>query len=82
MRIDPTRTVFFSCGPEIMMRLSVAEAIADRIAASDVHVSLERNMQCAVGLCGHCQLGPDFLCKDGPVLPYSRVAGFLNQKDV
>jgi NAD(P)H-flavin reductase len=82
LRIDPARTVLFSCGPEIMMRLSVAEAIADRIPTRDVHVSLERNMQCAVGLCGHCQLGPDFLCKDGPVLAYSKVARFLNQKDV
>lgn len=79
LRLDPERTVLFTCGPEIMMRLSVAEAIADRVLARDVYVSLERNMQCAVGMCGHCQLGPDFLCKDGPVLAYPKVARFLNQ---
>lgn len=82
LRIDPKRTVVFSCGPEIMMRLSVAELISDAVAPCDIYVSLERNMQCAVGLCGHCQLGPDFLCKDGPVLAYSRVARFLKHTDV
>jgi NAD(P)H-flavin reductase len=79
LRIDPERTVLLACGPEIMMRLSVAEALADRFCERNIYVSLERNMQCAVGLCGHCQLGPDFVCKDGPVFTYSKVARFLNQ---
>jgi NAD(P)H-flavin reductase len=81
LKIDPARTVLLTCGPEIMMRFSVAEALADRVAPHDIHVSLERNMQCAVGLCGHCQLGPEFLCKDGPVLGYHRVARFFNQRN-
>jgi NAD(P)H-flavin reductase len=81
LRIDPGRTTLFACGPEVMMRYSVAEAVADRLPPGDVHVSLERNMQCAVGICGHCQLGPEFVCKDGPVFRYTRVARFFNQRN-
>lgn len=78
--VDPGRTVVLTCGPEVMMRSAVNEALARRIAASAVYVSLERNMQCAVGLCGHCQLGPEFLCTNGPVFPYERVARFLDKE--
>jgi NAD(P)H-flavin reductase len=81
LKVDPARTVLFCCGPEIMMRFTAAEAIAAGVAEQDIHVSLERNMQCAVGLCGHCQLGPEFLCKDGPVFPLPRVARFFNQRN-
>jgi NAD(P)H-flavin reductase len=81
LRIDPARTVLLCCGPEIMMRFSVAEARADGLAESAIHVALERNMQCAVGLCGHCQLGPEFVCKDGPVFVYSKVARFFNLRE-
>ena len=63
------------------MRFSVAEALADGLAESEIYVSLERNMQCAVGLCGHCQLGPEFVCKDGPVFVYRKVARFFNQRN-
>jgi NAD(P)H-flavin reductase len=82
LRLAPERTVVMTCGPEIMMRFAIAEALARRVAPHDVYVSLERNMQCAVGLCGHCQLGPEFLCKDGPVFAYPRVARFLHQEHV
>jgi NAD(P)H-flavin reductase len=79
--LDPGRTVMLTCGPEVMMRLSVAEALVDRVAGRDVYLSLERNMQCAVGLCGRCQFGPDFVCKDGPVFAYPEVARSLRLKD-
>jgi anaerobic sulfite reductase subunit B len=70
---DPTTTTAFVCGPEVMMRFG-AMALLDRgLAADDVLVSLERNMHCAIGHCGRCQLGPVFVCKDGPVVPWSRV---------
>jgi len=50
-----------------------AEAIVDRgTPAENVFVSLERNMHCAIGHCGRCQLGPMFVCKDGPVVPWSQ----------
>ncbi len=80
LALDPSRTLVLTCGPEVMMRATVHEAIDRGVAASDVYVSLERNMQCAVGLCGHCQLGPEFLCMNGPVFPYERVARFLGKE--
>jgi NAD(P)H-flavin reductase len=80
--VDPARTLVMVCGPEVMMRYSVAETLGNQISGDDIYVSLERNMQCAVALCGHCQLGPEFLCQDGPVFPYARVARFLNQKNM
>jgi NAD(P)H-flavin reductase len=82
LRLDSERTVVLTCGPEIMMRFSIAQVWGEGIAGRDVYVSLERNMQCAVGLCGHCQLGPEFLCKDGPVFSYARVARFFHQEQV
>jgi anaerobic sulfite reductase subunit B len=59
------------CGPEIMMRFSVRSLVERGIKAERIFVSLERNMQCGVGFCGHCQLGPFLLCRDGPVLPWA-----------
>jgi len=74
---DPERTTALVCGPEIMMRFT-AEALLKRgVPQASIHLSLERNMKCAVGYCGHCQLGPHFICRDGPVLPWPRLAGLL-----
>jgi NAD(P)H-flavin reductase len=75
--IDPARTLVMTCGPEIMMRYSVQGALARGVPARDIYLSLERNMQCAVGLCGHCQLGPYFLCTNGPVFAYDTIARFF-----
>jgi NAD(P)H-flavin reductase len=72
-RFDPAAAVAFVCGPEAMIRFS-AEALIDRgVAPASVHVSMERNMKCAVGHCGHCQLGPEFVCRDGPVFTFERM---------
>lgn len=73
----PANTILMTCGPEVMMRYVVLAALQRKILPSKIWISLERNMNCAVGLCGHCQLGSEFLCKDGPVLPYPRVAEWL-----
>jgi anaerobic sulfite reductase subunit B len=74
---DPARAVALICGPEIMMRFS-ALALVDRGVDPDrIRISLERNMQCGVGFCGHCQLGPLLVCRDGPVVPYGGVAAEL-----
>jgi anaerobic sulfite reductase subunit B len=73
-RVDctPHHTRAFVCGPEIMMRF-VAQALVERgVPAHEIFVSLERNMKCGVGFCGHCQLGPLLLCRDGPVVPWTR----------
>ncbi len=57
------------CGPEIMMRAAIQELQLRGISTSDIYLSMERNMKCAIGLCGHCQYGASFICKDGPVFP-------------
>ena len=73
--IDPERTTAFVCGPDVMMTFAVRDLLARGLPADRVFVSLERNMQCAVRLCGHCQFGPTFVCYDGPVFAYDRIAG-------
>lgn len=81
MRPDPRNTIVFTCGPEIMMRFVVYEALARRIPKEDIYVSLERNMKCAIGFCGHCQYGPFYLCKEGPVLSYNRIEPFFGVEE-
>jgi len=79
---DPARVSAFVCGPEIMMRFT-AKALSEAGVASDrIWLSMERNMKCAVGLCGRCQWGPHFICRDGPVFPYDRIAGALSVKEL
>jgi len=80
--VDPARTVALMCGPEIMMRLGAPILIGRGIPATSIYVSLERHMECGIGLCGHCQMGPYFLCKDGPVMRYDRVAQWLGRAGV
>jgi anaerobic sulfite reductase subunit B len=68
---EPSRAVALVCGPEVMMRFTV-RGLEDRgVARSTIRLSLERGMQCGVGLCGHCQLGPLLICRDGPVVTYT-----------
>jgi NAD(P)H-flavin reductase len=75
--IDPSRTVAFLCGPEPMMRFSADVLMRRGMAATDIRVSLERNMKCGVALCGHCQLGPLLLCNDGPVVTWDVAAPLM-----
>lgn len=73
-RYDGEQAVAFTCGPEVMMRY-VVQTLNERGVTNDrLYVSLERNMKCAVGFCGHCQFGPTFVCKDGPVFRFDRIA--------
>lgn len=75
--LEPARTSALACGPDVMMQL-VAEALIERgVAARDIQLTLERNMQCGNGLCGHCQLGSTIVCRDGPVVRYPSVAAAL-----
>lgn len=80
--VDPKKCIVLMCGPEIMMRLGVPILMNRGIPASAIYVSLERHMECGIGLCGHCQLGPYFVCKDGPVMRYDRVAQWLGRVGV
>lgn len=73
----PANTVLLTCGPEVMMWYTIRMALDRGLSESSVWVSLERNMNCAIGLCGHCQLGPQFVCKDGPIFRFDRVASLL-----
>jgi NAD(P)H-flavin reductase len=75
--LDPERLVALLCGPEIMMRFAVAALVERGLAADRIHVSMERNMQCGIGHCGHCQLGPTLVCRDGPVYRWSELERWL-----
>jgi NAD(P)H-flavin reductase len=74
MSFEPDNAIAVLCGPEIMMRVVAKDLRSRGISPTDIYVSLERNMKCAVGFCGHCQFGPSFVCKDGPVVMYDTVA--------
>jgi NAD(P)H-flavin reductase len=80
--LDPGRTVAMVCGPEIMMRYTVNALRDAGVPAERIHLSLERNMKCAIGQCGHCQFGPHFVCKDGPVFPYARIAPIFTVREI
>lgn len=66
-------TVAFVCGPEVMMRFSACALTDAGVAAERIWLSMERTMKCAVGHCGRCQFGGDFVCTDGPVFRFDRV---------
>lgn len=73
----PDRTVAMMCGPEVMMHFTIRALRARGFEASQIYLSMERNMECAVGFCGHCQMGPFFLCKDGPVFALQDIQSWL-----
>ena len=79
---DPQKTVALVCGPEVMMRFTVSGLRDAGVTSERIYLSMERNMKCAIGLCGHCQFGPTFVCKDGPVISYDRIADFLTVKEL
>lgn len=80
--IDPAKAIAMVCGPEVMMRF-VAMALRDKgFAEEAVYLSMERNMKCAIGHCGHCQFGPTLICRDGPVFTYARLKRFLSVKEL
>ncbi len=82
LTIDPSRTTALMVGPEVMMRFTIAELRKRGIPDGNLYLSMERNMKCAVGFCGHCQLGPHFVCRDGPVLAFPQVRDWIMRKEV
>jgi anaerobic sulfite reductase subunit B len=80
--IEPARTTALICGPEVMMRLTARSLQAAGVPAERIRVSLERNMQCGVAECGHCQLGPLLLCRDGPVVSYAVAESLMTIKEL
>jgi NAD(P)H-flavin reductase len=80
--LDPSNAVSLICGPEVMMRFTV-EALQQRgIRNENIFVSMERNMKCGSGFCGHCQYGPYFICKDGPIFRFDRIEPFFGKAEV
>ena len=82
LQLDPHRTLVMMCGPEIMMRVAVNILTHRGLRPDQMFVSLERHMECGIGLCGHCQMGPFFLCKDGPVMRLNKILPFLGKVGV
>jgi NAD(P)H-flavin reductase len=81
-RFAPTNAVAMICGPEVMMRFTAQELQKRGMRVEDIYFSMERNMKCAIGFCGHCQYGPHFICKDGPVFRYDRIASLLGKREL
>lgn len=79
---DSLSTVAMVCGPEVMMRFTALELQKRGVGPDNIFVSMERNMKCAIGFCGHCQFGPTFVCKDGPVFRYSHVKEWLAKWEI
>ena len=75
--VDPAVATVMLCGPELMMKFCVRALLARGYREDRIYVSMERNMKCAIGFCGHCQYGARFICKDGPVFPYPEIKPFL-----
>jgi NAD(P)H-flavin reductase len=82
MDFDPRQTIALVCGPEIMMRFAVTALRDAGVADEAIYLSMERNMKCAVGFCGHCQLGTVLVCRDGPVFRYDRLRSLLPVKEI
>jgi NAD(P)H-flavin reductase len=80
VQFDPARTIAMMCGPEGMMRAAVERLSSRGVPEDLLFMSMERNMKCAVGHCGHCQFGGHFVCKDGPVFSYSQISQLLDHK--
>lgn len=79
---DPIHTLAMICGPEVMMRFTAAELRKRGVTSDRIYLSMERNMKCAIGLCGHCQYGPFFVCKDGPVFRMDVVEALLGKREL
>lgn len=75
--IAPKKSIVLLCGPENMMKATIDRLIALGVAPEAIWLSVERNMQCGNGRCGHCQIGPWFVCRDGPVFPYPQLQPWL-----
>lgn len=79
---DPINTTALICGPEIMMRYTISELLKRGVTNENIFLSIERNMKCGVGLCGHCQYGTKFICKDGPVFSYAQIKHLFGKREL
>ncbi len=79
---DTRHTTALICGPEIMMRFTILELEKVGVPDNQLFLSMERNMKCAIGFCGHCQYGPTFICKDGPVFRYDCLKEIFGKREI
>ncbi len=79
---DPFNTTAMICGPEIMMRYTISELTKRDVKSENIFVSMERNMKCAIGFCGHCQYGTKFICKDGPIFNYEQIKDLFGKREL
>lgn len=79
---DPDRTVALLCGPEVMMYFTAKELMKRGLPRDSLYLSMERHMRCGIGFCGHCQTGPFFICKDGPIFKYDSIRRFFGVKQI
>lgn len=79
---SPHESIGLVCGPEVMMRYAAGALRDSGVADENIFLSMERNMKCAIGLCGHCQFGPSFVCKDGPVMSYDKIAAIFSVREI
>jgi len=76
--VDVDSAVAVVCGPPIMMKFATLELLKFKFEPKDIYLSMERNMSCGVGKCGHCMLGKYYVCKDGPVFTYDQIKEYRN----
>jgi len=81
-QLNPSNSLAMICGPEVMMRFAARELETRGLPSPAIYLSMERNMKCAIGFCGHCQWGPHFICKDGPVFPYNRIRALTEHHEL
>jgi NAD(P)H-flavin reductase len=79
---DGSGMVAFVCGPERMMQATVSTLAGRGIPASRIYVTLERHMECGIGLCGHCQMGKYFICRDGPVFSMAQLGDIFGREGI
>ncbi|MEJ2008685.1 MAG: FAD/NAD(P)-binding protein [Acidobacteriota bacterium] len=82
VQFDARSALAMVCGPEAMMRFTILELQKRGLGLEQIYISTERNMKCAIGFCGHCQLGPAFVCKDGPVFRYDKIQPFFEIREI
>lgn len=81
-RFDSQTANAFVCGPEVMMHFTTEALFMRGISADRIHLSMERHMDCGIGLCGHCQLGPTLICRDGPVYTQAQIAPWMAVREL
>jgi len=80
LEFDKDRVIVLMCGPEGMMKVVVSHMLQQGVKESDIWLSMERDMHCGIGHCGHCQYGDKFICRDGPVFCYSEIKDLFGVK--